>query len=204
MVDSAEEYVIKEDLPERKTSVKWITASSTRSWRASQKMNFVRYLKWTHFCCHGGKAGTSNNLCFWDESNKLSIGCHWCGTSCFVWECRQKTQHWLSSGRCLDNFLVPVICHVPQWLNEPMLVALFILWIWGADYQDPWTSVRQSDDKRPPSKATQRRDGVSRRRAWARRAIFSTKNKNSCHGEDAYFQYQKEKQFLTNLREGCG
>ena len=55
IVDSAEDEVIKEDLPERKTSVKWITASSTRSWRASQKMNFVRYLQWTHFCCQGGK-----------------------------------------------------------------------------------------------------------------------------------------------------
>ena len=38
--------------------------------------------------------------------------------------------------------------------------------------------MRQSDDKRPPSKATQRREGVSRRRAWVRMAIFRTKNKN--------------------------
>ena len=62
-----------------------------------------------------------------------------------------------------------------------------------------YTSVRQSDDKRPPSKATQRRDGVSRRRAWARRTIFSTENKNSCRGVNGYFQYQKEKQLLPNL-----
>ena len=55
IVVSAEDDVIKEDLPERKTSVKWITASSTRSWRASQKMNFVRYLKWKQFCFQSGK-----------------------------------------------------------------------------------------------------------------------------------------------------
>ena len=175
IVDRAEEDVIKEDLPERKTSVKWITASSTRSWRASQKMNFVRYLKWTHFCCQGGKAGTSNNLCFWDESNKPSIGWHWCGTSCFVWECRQKTQHWLSSGRCLDNFLVPVMyLRVTKQANIGSRC-----WYYEYDKQIIkillYTSVRQSDDKRPPSKATQRREGVSRRRAWARRAIFENK-----------------------------